>query len=254
MMNSIVCIKRVPDTAEATLRIDPSGKRIVEENLAFEINEADNYALEQALLLQEEFGGEVTVISVGPPQADEIIRMALAKGATRGVRITPENLDDLDPYTIASLIAEEAKKTEFDLIFTGCQASDDGFSQVGVLLAEILGINHITMAVEMEAGEDSAKISRELEGGLLAQYEIEYPAVITIQTGINEPRYASILGIKRAAQKELNVIEPGEVGGQRVKLEKLYFPPPGERAEIIEGSPEEVAEKVAEILKNKGLL
>jgi len=253
-MNTIVCIKRVPETAEATLKIAPDNLRLSEENLVFAINEADNYALEQALLLQEQFGGDITIISVGPPQTDEIIRMGLAKGATRAIRITPQDVAQLDPNAIATLIANEAKNMEYDLIFTGCVASDDSFSQVGITLAEMLGIPHISMAVEMEAGENSAKASRELEGGLLAQYEIKYPAVLTIQTGINEPRYASILGIKRASSKEIRIVDVAEISGKKVNLEKIYFPPPGKMAEIIKGTPDEVSQKVAEIIKSKGLL
>ncbi len=253
-MNSIVCIKRVPETAEATLKIADSGKKLEEENLVFSINEADNYALEQALLLQEEFGGEVTIVSVGPEGTDEIIRMALAKGADRGIRITPENLVELDPHSVATLIIEEIKDLDYELIFTGCQASDDGFSQVGVTLAERLGIQHISMAVEMEPEEDSAQVNRELEGGLMEKFKVEFPSVITIQTGINEPRYASILGIKRASSKELKVVDSVEIAGKKISLEKLYFPPPGKMAEIFEGTPEETSKQTCEVLKTKGLL
>ncbi|MBN1755652.1 electron transfer flavoprotein subunit beta/FixA family protein [bacterium] len=253
-MNSVVCIKRVPETAEATLKIDPANRKLEVDNLVFGINEADNYALEQALLLEEEFGGEVIVVSVGPPETDEIIRMALAKGAGRAIRISPENLSELDPYSIAKLIAHELEDEEYDLIFTGCQASDDGFSQVGVALAELLGIQHLSMAVKMETEEESATVNRELEGGLMAQYKLNFPAVITIQTGLNEPRYASILGIKRAGSKEIRVVEPGSWNEKMVELNKLSFPPPGKMAEIFQGSPAETAEKVCEVLKTKGLL
>ncbi len=253
-MNSIVCIKRVPETAEATLKIDVSNRKLNEENLVFSINEADNYALEQALLLQEEFGGEITLISVGPKECEDIIRMGLAKGAVRGIRITPDNMDALDPYSIARLIAEQIKELEYDLIFTGCVANDDNFGQVGVTLAEILEIPHISLVVEMQPKEDSAMINRELEGGLMEQFDIKYPAVVTIQTGINEPRYASILGIKRASRKELRVVDNVSAQGMKVHLEKIYLPPPGKMAEIFTGKPEETAEKVCEILKTKGLL
>jgi len=253
-MNSIVCIKRVPETAEATLKIAPDNMRLDEENLVFAINEADNYALEQALLLQEEFEGDIVIISVGPQETDEIIRMGLAKGASSAIRITPQDIAQLDPNAIATLIANEAKEIEYDIIFTGCAADDDSFSQVGVTLAEMLKIPHISMTVEMEAGEESAKLSRELEGGLLAQYEMKYPAVVTIQTGINEPRYASILGIKRASKKEIRIVDVAEIEGKKVNLEKIYFPPPGKMAELIEGTPDEIAQKTADIIKTKGLL
>ena len=255
-MNIVVCIKRVPETAEATLKIDSSEKSIVEDTLSFEINEADNYALEQALLLKEQFDGEVVVLSVGPEETDEVIRMCLAKGADRGVRITPENLHDLDPYAIACLLKEQIQEIEYDMVLTGCMASDDGSAQVGVTLAELLEIPHLSLVVEMEIKDDRiVNANRELEGGLQEKYEVLLPALLTVQTGINEPRYASILGIKRAGAKEIKVIE--NVKGEactRVSLQKLFFPPPGKMAEIFEGTPDEVAAKSGEVLKTKGLL
>lgn len=253
-MNSIVCIKRVPDITSATLKIDAENRKLDDGNLVFSINEADNYALEEALLLQEEFGGEITLISVGPKECDDIIRMGLAKGATRGIRITPDNLYKLDPYAIANLIAEQIKELEYDLIFTGCMANDDNFGQLGVTLAGLLNIPHISLAVKIQANEDYAIIDRELEGGLMEQFNIKFPAVITIQTGINEPRYASIFGIKRASKKEIRFVENISAQGIKVHTEKMYLPPPGDTAEIFTGNPEETAEKVYEILKTKGLI
>ncbi len=254
-MNSIVCIKRVPETAEATLKIAPDGKKLEAENLVFSLNDADNYALEQALLLQEEFDGDVIIISVGPSETDEIIRMTLAKGATSAIRITPENIDELDANAVASLLAEQIKELDYDVVFTGAFASDDAFSQVGSMLAEKLEIPHITMAVEMNSQEEEeTEITRELEGGLTAKYRMKFPAVITVQTGMNEPRYASILGIKRASQKEIEIIEDADVPESKVVLDKISYPAEGERAEIFSGTPEESAQKLAEKLKEKGLI
>lgn len=253
-MNIAVCIKRVPETAEAAVNIDSSEKRIVEDQLVFDINEADNYALEEALLLKEKTEGDITLFTVGPKKADEVIKMGLAKGATLGVRITPENLDSLDSYTIAKLLAEPIKEGNFDLVLTGCISSDAGNSQVGVTLAELLGIPHASLVINMEIEDDSATVQRELEGGLLEELKIKIPALFTIQTGINEPRYASILGIKRAAQKEIKVVENITVEGMKTEIVKMYYPPAGKMAEILEGGVEEVSGKLCEILKGKGLL
>ncbi|MCK4395084.1 electron transfer flavoprotein subunit beta/FixA family protein [candidate division WOR-3 bacterium] len=253
-MNIAVCIKRVPETAEAAVNIDSSEKRIVEDQLVFDINEADNYALEEALLLKEKTEGDITLFTVGPKKADEVIKMGLAKGATLGVRITPENLDSLDSYTIAKLLAEPIKEGNFDLVLTGCISSDAGNSQVGVTLAELLGVPHASLVINMEIEDDSATVQRELEGGLLEELKIKIPALFTIQTGINEPRYASILGIKRAAQKEIKVVENITVEGMKTEIVKMYYPPAGKMAEILEGGVEEVSGKLCEILKGKGLL
>jgi electron transfer flavoprotein beta subunit len=255
-MNIVVCIKRVPETAEATLKIDTAEKKLIEDTLSFEINEADNYALEQALILKEQFDGEVVVLSVGPEETDEVIRMCLAKGADRAIRITPEDTDGLDPYAIACLLKEQIQEIAYDIVLTGCMASDDGSAQVGVTLAELLGIQHISLVVGMETKDNKTVIAhRELEGGLQEKYELTLPTLFTVQTGINEPRYASILGIKRAGAKEIKVLANVKTAEfVKTHLQKLSFPPPGKMAEIFEGSTDEVAAKVGEVLKTKGLL
>ncbi len=254
-MNIVVCLKRVPETAEAMLKLDQDEKKLQEENLTFAINEADNYALEQALLIKEHYDGEVVLISVGSPESDEVLRKGLAKGADRAVRITPDNLEELDESAIAFLLKEQIEKIDYSIVFTGCMASDNGSAQVGVTLATLLGIPHLSLVVEMELdGEGSVTARRELEGGLLEEYALTLPALFTVQTGMNEPRYASILGIKRAGAKELTVVDGITAEHIRANLQKLSFPPPGKMAEIFEGSADEVAEKTAELLKSKGLL
>ena len=253
-MDIVVCIKRVPDTSEATLKLADNKKEIVEENLPFGINEADNYALEEALLLKEEFDGEVIVLSVGGPSTDEVIRMALAKGADWAVRVDVPDIKSLDPYTVAYLLKEGLKEVEhYDLIMAGAIADDDGYSQVGPMLAGMLNIPYITFVVNTEMEEDKGKVKREIEGGLLEEYEIKLPALFSIQTGINEPRYASILGIKRAGAKEIKVVKPENIP-LNAEIEEMFVPSVEKSAEIIEGSPDEVSEKVAEILKGRGLL
>lgn len=253
-MNIAVCIKRVPETAEAAVNIDSSEKHIIKDQFVFDINEADNYALEEALLLKEKTEGEITLFTVGPKEADEVIKMGLAKGATRGVRITPDNLDSLDPFKTAELLAEQIKEGNFDLILTGCISSDIGNSQVGVTIAELLGVPHATLVMKMEIEESVATVQRELEGGLLEELKLKLPALFAVQTGINEPRYASILGIKRAAQKEIKVTENITIKGMKTEIVKMYYPPAGKMAEILKGGVEEVSGKLCEILKGKGLL
>jgi len=253
-MDIVVCVKRVPETAEATLKIADNKKEILDEGLAFSINEADNYALEEALLLKQEFEGEVILLSIGNTATDEVIRMGLAKGADWAVRVDVDNSKGLDPYATATLLKQGLKEVEhYDLIFTGCIADDDGYSQVGITLAKMLNIPHISFVVKTEMEENKGKVQREIEGGFLEEYEIKLPAVFTIQTGINEPRYASILGIKRAGAKEIRVIKPEEIT-KNSEIQELYIPPVEKAAEIIQGSPNEISEKVAEILKGRGLL
>ena len=253
-MNIVVCVKRVPETAEATLKIAENKKEILDEGLAFGINEADNYALEEALLLKQEFDGEVIILSVGTAETDEVIRMGLAKGADWAVRVDVPDIKQLDPYAVANLLKQGLKEVEhYDLIFTGCIADDDGYSQVGIMLAEMLNIPHISFVVKTEMQENKGRLKREIEGGFLEDYEMKLPAVFTIQTGINEPRYASILGIKRAGAKEIRVVKPAEIT-KNSEIQELYIPPVEKAAEIIQGSPDEVSTKVAEILKGRGLV
>lgn len=259
-MDIIVCIKRVPETAESEIKVDASGKDIIKERLTFDINESDNYGLEEAILLKEKFGGSVTLVSVGPPEVEDILRMGLAKGADTAIRVTDEKFKELDAFATAKLLQSVVKVacSKFDIIFTGCMANDDGCSQVGPTLAELLGIPHATLVTNIEIKESIAKVQRELEGGLLEVLEIKLPALFTIQTGINEPRYASLIAIRRAAAKEIKVIDAKMLGidelATKTRIDSLFPPPIGKRAQIIEGTPDEVATKVTGIFKEKGLV
>lgn len=262
-MEIVVCIKRVPETAEAELKIDATGKGIVKENLVFDTNESDNYALEEALRLKEKSGGSITLVSVGPQEADEVIRMGLAKGADRAIRITDAKLAGADGYATARIIAQAVKDLKYDVILCGCIASDDGFSQTGPTLAEILGIPHAVYVTKLEVSGGAAKVHRELEGGLIEVLEMKLPAVLAVQTGINEPRYASMIGIKRASSKEIRVLDCSGLGlsdkdtgeqGSSTAIERLYVPPRTRQAEIIKGSADEVTAKMAQIIKEKGVL
>ncbi|MGA1868571.1 MAG: electron transfer flavoprotein subunit beta/FixA family protein [bacterium] len=262
-MDIIVCIKRVPDTAEIPITINETGKNINEEQLTFDINEADTYALEEALLIKEKSGGSVSVISIGNEETESILRMGLAKGADNAHRFWDEAFAYSDGYTIAYILSQELRKRQFDLILTGCMASDDGLCQVGPTLAELLGVPHATLVTHVMVKENMLEVQRELEGGLFEVLDIKLPALLTIQTGINKPRYASMLGIRKAAKKGIELLGLREIGlqeadvgesGSKVKIEKIYIPPILKRAEMLEGTSDEVSTKVAEILKGKGIM
>ena len=262
-MNIIVCVKHVPETAEADLKIDASGKGIEKTGLVYDINEWDDYALEEAVRIKEKVGGTVTAITVGSSHADSTLRKCLARGADSAIRLTDPKFEGSDAYAIAKILHSVIKNMQYDLILTGLQAGDDGYAAVSQILAEMLGIPHATMVKKLELGNGSAKVNRELEGGLEEVLEIKLPALLAVSTGINEPRYVSIMGIRKAMQKEIKVLGLADTGlteadvgeqGSWLKIEKLYMPPVEKQAEFIKGSPEEVAEKIVEILKARGLI
>ncbi len=264
-MNMVVCVKRVPDTSESEVHIDASGKDIDRSRLSFGINECDNYAVEEAIQIKERLEGTVTVISLGDKDSDEVIRMALAKGGDDAMRLEDEAFKGGDALAIAKALSAAIKDLEYDIVFAGALTDDDGYAAVPVALAELLGVPHATYVKSIEILEPGkkAKVGRELEGGLMEFLEIDMPCVLGIQTGINEPRYASFKGIKQAAKKEivlksaadlgLDTSEVGEAGSWAV-LEQFTPPVVGEMAEMLEGEPDETAAKLAAILKEKGLV
>jgi electron transfer flavoprotein beta subunit len=260
-MNIIVCIKRVPETTDVDILIDKSGKDIEKSGLAFDLNEWDSYAIEEAIQLKEKMGGAVTVISLGGEESNESLRKCLAMGADDAVRLTDPAFAGSDGFATAKVLAEAIRKIPYDLIFTGVQAEDDGYGQVGVALAEILGISHVSLVTHVEVQNQKVKAHRELEGGLEEVVEVDLPVAMTIQTGINEPRYVSIMGIRKVAKKEIKTfglsdlnLKAEEVGlsGSDIQLKNVFLPPIGEGATMLEGKPEELALKVFNILKDKG--
>jgi electron transfer flavoprotein beta subunit len=257
-LDIVVCIKRVPQTAEADVKVDSSGKDIIKDRLTFDMNESDAYALEEAILLKEKFGGTLTAISFGPVEAEDTLRIALAKGADNAVRIREEDFPGLDGCATAQVLAAAIKEIKHDVLLTGCLATDDYYSQVGATLAEVLGIPHATLVTKIDIADAKAHAYRELEGGLLEHLEITLPALFTIQTGINEPRYASLIAIRRAAKKEIKVVGKETIAPETIviqsTLEELYTPPVGKRAEILTGSMDEISAKFGNVVKEKGLL
>ncbi|UCD39713.1 MAG: electron transfer flavoprotein subunit beta/FixA family protein [Candidatus Bathyarchaeota archaeon] len=262
-MNIIVCVKHVPETAEAEIEIDGTGTAIKKTGLVFDINEWDDYALEEAVLLKEKLGGTVTAITMGSEDSDAVLRKCLARGADDAIRLTDPQFEGSDGYAIAKILSRVIKNLPFNLVLTGAQASDDGYATVGPTLATLLGIPHATMVKKIEFNDGVAQVNRELEGGLEEIVEIPLPAVLAVQTGINEPRYVSIMGTRKAMKKEIKTLGLVDVGlsenevgeaGSWAKIEKMYVPPVEKQADFLSGSPEEMAAKIAEILKTKGLI
>jgi len=262
-MDIIVCVKHVPETAEAEIKIASSGKSIEKSSLVFDINECDDYALEEALRIREKFGGTVIAITVGPEDADNTLRKCLARGADKAIRLTDTKFEDSDSYAVAKILHKVIRDMPFNIILTGALADDDGYTAVGPILAELLGIPHVTMVKKIELKANIAKVNRELEGGLDEIVEVMLPAVLTVQTGINEPRYVSVMSIRKAMQKETKVLGLADIGldenevdeaASWIKIEKMYLPSVEKQTQFLKGSPEEVAAKIAEILKAKGLL
>jgi electron transfer flavoprotein beta subunit len=262
-LDIIVCVKHVPETAEAELKIDATGKTIEKTGLVYDINEWDDYALEEAVRMKEKLGGTVTAITIGPEDSDTTLRKCLARGADKAIRLTDSKFESSDSYAIAKILHSAMKNLHFDVVLTGVQAGDDGSAMVGPILAEMLGVPHATMVKKIELTAGTAGINRELEGGLEERIEIKLPALLSVQTGINEPRYVSIMGIRKAMQKEIKIMTLADTGlsdtdvgekGSWTRIEKLYVPPVVKQAEFIKGTPEEVAAKIAEILKARGLI
>ena len=257
-MEIVVCVKRVPQTQEVDLEIDGGGREVKKEMLAYAINEWDNYAIEEAVVLKEKLGGNVTAITLGGEDDEEVLRRCLAMGADRAIRVDMGDLV-LDGYVVSRVLAEVIRGLDHDLVLTGVQADDDNMGMVGNMLAEHLGVSHGSVVTGVEVEEGRLKIHVELEGGIDEVSRISLPALLAIQTGINEPRYVSIMGIRKAAKKELKVMGvqdlniPEEELQPRSVVEEMYLPPETEGAEMIEGDPGTVAQAILRIIKEKGV-
>jgi electron transfer flavoprotein beta subunit len=254
-VNIVVCIKQVP-AKDAPLRIAESGGWIREADIGFEMNEPDSYALEEALRLKEKHGGEVVALSLGPERVKQTIKEALAKGADRGVHVLDEKFHQLDPLGSARSLAAALGQQKFDLVLTGLQSDDHGFGQTGVLLAELLGLPHATiiMSIEVSAAAERMKLKRELEAGWFQWMECPLPAVLSIQSGINKVRYATLKGIMAAKKKEIATIPRESLGVDAAptqKIERIYVPQKTKKTEFLSGPPKEAAAKLVEKLKHE---
>lgn len=259
-MEILVCVKRVPDPAENEISVGPGGTDIQRDDLVYSVNEWDNYAVEEAIQIAEREGGNVTVVSVGDSDAEEVVRREMAMGAGQGLLLTDPAFDGSDGLGTAKILAAAAQKANYDLILTGAQA-DDGAAQVGGMVAALLDRPYASVVNRIEVKGPSLRIGREVEGGNQEISDIDLPCVLSIQTGINEPRYVGIRGIRKVASVEIPVkdaagvgVEPGAVGqgGAKVRRVDYFVPAVGAGAEMIEGSTEEVAARLVDLLKAKG--
>lgn len=257
-MEILVCIKRVPDPAENEISVGPGGTDIRREDLVYSVNEWDNYAVEEAIQIAEREGGNVTVVSLGGADAEEVVRREMAMGANQGLLLADAAFEGSDGLGTAKVLEAAARKAKYDLILTGAQA-DDGAAQVGGMLAALLDWPYASLVNKIEVNNGGLRIGREIEGGSQEISDIETPCVLSIQTGINEPRYVGIRGIRKVASVEIPVLDAGalgvgEVGEAHAKVRRVdYFVPEvGGGAEMIEGSTEEVANKLVDLLKAKG--
>lgn len=251
-MKILVCIKQVP-RKDALLQLN-GARTWIREDIQWEMNEPDAYALEEALRQKEQHGGEVVALTAGAPRSEQVLREALAKGADRAIHLEDDRFTTLDPGNVARAIAA-AIGEPFDLILTGLQSDDSGHAQTGALLAELLGWPHATIIMQIEKTDSGIRVKRELEAGYFQFVDMPLPAVLTIQSGINKLRYATLIGIKQAKNKPLRKVTLGEVqsaiGNNLQKIERLYVPQKTKKTEYIEGPAGEVARKLVDKLRNE---
>ena len=252
-MKILVCMKQVPQK-DAPLKLNESGKWI-REDVSYEVNEPDAYALEEALRQKEKHGGEVVVVTAGPTRSAQVLREALAKGADRAIHLEDEKFVGLDALNTAKAISAAIKDEQFDLIFTGLQSDDYGYAQTGVVMSELLGWPHATIIMQIEKKDSGIRVKRELESGYFQFVEMPLPAVLTIQSGINKLRYATLIGIKQAKNKPLRKVTWAEVesalGQNLQQIQRLYIPEKTKKTEMLEGPPAEVAKKLVDKLRNE---
>jgi electron transfer flavoprotein beta subunit len=250
-MKIIVSVKQVP-ARDSALKLNAEGTWLDESDLSFEMNEPDAYALEEALQLKEKLGGEVVVLSAGPRRTAQTIREALAKGADRAIHVEVEDEGTLDALSTARILAKALENESPDLILTGLQSDDLGFGQTGVVLAELLGLAHATIIMEVEPLAGAIRVKRELEDGWFQNVVLPLPAVLTVQSGIKKLRYATLMGIKKAKTKEVKTLSAAQLGGvakASAHIEKVYLPQRSKQSQILTGDPREVAKQLVEKLK-----
>ena len=260
-MEILVCVRRVPDTSENEIQLNPAGNDIERDDLVYSINEPDNYAVEEALQIAAKAGGSVTVVTVGSDDDEEVLRREMAMGANHGVLLSDEAFDGSDGGGIATILQSFVQKGHYDLILTGVQAEDGG-AQVGGMLAALLDYPFASLVNSISVLDGGKlKVSREIEGGNKEMNEIDLPCVLSIQTGINEPRYVGMRGIRQVASLEVPTFGASDLGvdasavgdaGAKVKRVDYFVPALGKGAEMLEGNREEVIAKLIELMKAKG--
>ncbi len=248
-MKIIVCIKQVP-ARDSLLRVNSQASWIDETDLNYEINEADAYALEEGLRLKEKHGGETVVLTAGPARAAQAIREALAKGADRAIHLEGDNLSAVGPLEMARFMAGAIAPEAPDLVLAGLQSDDLGYGQTGVALAHLLGLPHATIVMQVEILDGRLRVKRELEGGWFQKIEMPLPALLTVQSGMNRPRYATLMGIKKARTKEVKRIPVALTpGATAFRVQRLYMPERARQTQLLGGTPKEAAAKLVEKLR-----
>ena len=249
-MKIAVCIKQVV-TREWQLRVNDSKTWIRDHDASFELNEPDAYALEEALRMKEKHGGEVVVCSAGPARAAQVLREALARGADRAIHVESDAFVSADAFAIAEALATAVREEGFDLVLTGLQSDDQGFSQVGVVLAEKLGLPYATIIMEVQKTDSGLRVKRELEGGWFQWISLPLPAVLTIQSGINQLRYATLKGIMAAKKKEIRKVAPAAPAEAMVKILSVSFPEKGKKTQMLPGSAVEAGKALIQKLRDE---
>ena len=258
-MKIAICVKQVPDT-EARLKVRADGRWIEEEDLPFVINESDTFALEEALRIAGEQGGEVIVFGLGPARIQEALRKALAMGANRAVHLEDEAFSGGDAMTTGKALAAAIRHQECDLVITGSQSDDESWGATGTVVAGELGWPHAWLLMGVKIEDDTVEVTREMEGGINEISRLALPAVLEVQAGINHPRYASLRGIMQAKRKPIDKFSPADLGldpnelgekGARVQVVSVAFPVSGEGAEMIEGDATTVASSLVDKLQKE---
>jgi electron transfer flavoprotein beta subunit len=247
-MKIAVCLKQVP-VRDWQPRLAESGTWIREQDAGFEMNEPDAYALEVSLRLKDMHGGEVVVCSAGPSRAAHVLREALARGADRAIHVADDTLTAADAFVTADALAAAIKDEHFDLVLTGLQSDDQGWGQTGVILASRLGFAHATIVMEVQVRPGTVRVKRELEGGWFQWVSLSMPAVLTIQSGINQLRYATLKGIMAARKKDLRTVAPPSGLMPRLRIARLSVPEKSTRTRMIAGSPREAARELLRCLR-----
>ncbi len=259
-MEILVCVKRVPDSAENEIEMNAEGNDIERDDLVFSVNEWDNYAVEEAIQIVDKVGGSVTVVTVGDDESDEVLRREMAMGAAKGILLNDDAFEGSDAKGVATILKGCVAKGNYDLVLTGAQA-DEGGAAVGGMLAAMLDYPYASLVNKVELGEGKLTVSREIEGGNQEMNSIDLPCVLSIQTGINEPRYVGIRGIRQVSGVEIPELSAADLGvdaatvgeaGVKAKKVDYFVPESGDGAEMLEGSDSEIIAKLIEILKANG--
>jgi electron transfer flavoprotein beta subunit len=248
-MKIAVCIKQVV-TREWQVRISESKTWVRDQDASWELNEPDAYALEEALRLKEKHGGEVIVVSAGPARVAQVLREALARGADRAIHVQGDDLAQADAFGAGGALAAALKDEQVDLVLTGLQSDDQGFAQVGVILAETLGMPHSTIIMEVGVDGGTLRVKRELEGGWFQWVTMPLPAVLTIQSGINQLRYATLKGIMAAKKKEVRIVAAAPAASKQ-RIVSIYVPEKSKQTTLVDGTPQEAARELVRLLKDE---